>query len=1595
MSASTFSPEMPVKGFRVHASHNVSRQYEDVTFDVSVEDGSDFNVTLTEDGHVLREMSCHLKADIKQMTYPFPAGNHTLTFTANNSVSSSVFTVFLVTQVPLDNLTITPLCSQRNCSMYTSVGPPRSQMTCLFNYGDNTGDSPCQDHVYGKCGSYRIVAVCSNLLGTVTREVNVSVSVPTHLHVTYKCALTTCMFKWTVDPASHKFMCQVDFGDLFFAVVTESDEEEHVYNESGNYNASVRCYGNCSNEFRPVNVTVLEPVSGLKAKCDSNVADGDMYKIGVSIDKGFPVEINYHFGGLQFDRNGSYTDDMTWAFLYTRSPMHWHGSLLVHVNASNGQSFQNTSCYVTVVESIREVVVLEKHNTTFVKVNQTLEFVVTAATGSNVTCHVMPGDGQHAVSVDMPSNMTGSWSLVNISYSQAGHFSPRFYLVNPVSKSNVSLEAVVQQVVGEIVLTAVTPVAVGRTATYSARASGMPTDPVCYWQFANGTVKNVSAEALTHGRPLTENVTYDDSAVGNQRVAVNCSNHVSWSNASTTVVVEEMVSGLRIHPKMTPTALGNNSTISFTVKKGSHLTYDVDVDDNGVHYGGNSFYPSTFNVSHTYNTTGNYTISVIVSNDVNNMSASGTEMVVQPSSDGPGLIACTHYNVSVPTLLHVTYKCALTTCMFKWTVDPASHKFMCQVDFGDLFFAVVTESDEEEHVYNESGNYNASVRCYGNCSNEFHPVNVTVLEPVSGLKAKCDSNVADGDMYKIGVSIDKGFPVEINYQFGGLQFDRNGSYTDDMTWAFLYTRSPMHWHGSLLVHVNASNGYSFQNTSCYVTVVESIREVVVLEKHNTTFVKVNQTLEFVVTAATGSNVTCHVVPGDGQHAVSVDMPSNMTGSWSLVNISYSQAGHFSPRFYLINPVSKSNVSLDVDVDDNGVHYRGNSFYPSTFNVSHTYNTTGNYTIRVIVSNDVNNMSASGTEIVVQPSSDGPGLTARIRYNDYRLVSHASTIVMNAADATEYVDQRPGALSYTWYCRRENETHIEEMFTAPVVPLPTGTFLVVPRVPLPTGTFLVVSRVPLPTGTFLVVPRVPLPTCTFLVVPRVPLPTGTFLVVLRVPIPTGTFLVVPRVPLPTGTFLVVPRVPIPTGTFLVVPRVPLPTGTFLVVPRVPIPTGTFLVVPRVPLPTGTFLVVPRVPLPTGTFLVVPWVHLPTGTFLVVPRVPLPTGTFLVVPKVPIPTGTFLVVPRVTLPTGTFLLFHRVLLPTGTFLVVPRVLLPTGTFLLVHRVPLPTGTFLVVPRVPLPTGTFLVVPRVPLPTCTFLVVPMVPLPTGTFLLVPRVPLPTGTFLVVPRVLLPTGTFMLVHRVPLPTGTFLEVPRVPLPTGTFLLVPRVPRPTGTFLLVPRVPLPTGTFLVVPMVPVPTCTFLVAPVVPVPTCTFLVAPIVPRPTETSLMAPIVPLPTCTFLVAPMVPVPTCTFLEAPIVPVPKRTFLVTPMVPVPTCTFLVAPMVHAPTCTFLEAPIVPVPTRTFLVTPMVPVPTCTFLVAPMVHAPTCTFLEAPIVPVPTRTFLVTPMVPVPTCTFLVAPMVPRPTETPLMAPIAPLPMGSPLWLPWSLVLQ
>ena len=94
-----FSLDIPLSGFSVVASDTASRSHENVTFEISMNEGSNFNITLSEDDDaILQVMNSENSTDIPPMWHAFPPGNHTLTFTANNTVSSLVFSLFLITQ---------------------------------------------------------------------------------------------------------------------------------------------------------------------------------------------------------------------------------------------------------------------------------------------------------------------------------------------------------------------------------------------------------------------------------------------------------------------------------------------------------------------------------------------------------------------------------------------------------------------------------------------------------------------------------------------------------------------------------------------------------------------------------------------------------------------------------------------------------------------------------------------------------------------------------------------------------------------------------------------------------------------------------------------------------------------------------------------------------------------------------------------------------------------------------------------------------------------------------------------------------------------------------------------------------------------------------------------------------------------------------------------------------------------------------------------------------------------------------------------------------------------------------------------------------
>ena len=711
-----------------------------------MEAGSNFNITLSEDdGQILQVMSSENSTDIPPMWHAFTAGNHTLTFTANNTVSSLDFTLFLITVDPLDSVEVTASCSLRNCSLDVRADEDVPK-TCRYDYGDDTAVSSIPDHEYEFCGSYLIVTECSNLVDSVKRELNVSVSVDVDITVSQTCALTTCTFKWQVEPDTEKTICRVAFGDSHFELVNANDRSEHTYEEPGRYGANVRCYGPCFDDVRQMNRTVLGNVTGLQVNhTDSPIAAGDVLQIYVSVlTTGGHVDVNIDMDGL-IQAKHLVLDSPTHTFASNSidvvAPMPPSGWLRVDVHASNGQSNQTTSFYVVVEMPISEIDVVETNSKTYARVGDTLSFAVTAGIGSNVTCESNPGDGQLIPSVPMTLNNDGASVLVNITYVQAGNYSPSFNLTNQVSSQQLlfPVPIVIQLEVETIKIIAAAVAEVGKPITYSTMLATnvVPTNPFCSWQFADGTETTVYAEELTTSAPLTVAVTYEIESIGGQIVRVNCSNLVSWSTAEATVLVQATISDVALHIGKSAIALGSTWNISTTIKSGSDAAYDLYVADDDVHQSGTVFpeeelYNSvTFQVSHTFNTEGNHTVHVNISNNVSYESES-LSVFVQAFLQGFNMSHVMPFNGGV-VIFTVGASKRAEHVFFNWTFgddSPALNEYASQVSD--------TVTYEKPHRYNP-GQYTVTLRCYNLISTVVLSLDVLVPKR-GGLTAHIENN---------------------------------------------------------------------------------------------------------------------------------------------------------------------------------------------------------------------------------------------------------------------------------------------------------------------------------------------------------------------------------------------------------------------------------------------------------------------------------------------------------------------------------------------------------------------------------------------------------------------------------------------------------------------------------------------------------------------------------------------------------------------------------------------------------------------------------------------------------------------------------------
>jgi PKD repeat protein len=310
------------------------------------------------------------------------------------------------------------------------------------------------------------------------------------------------------------------------------------------------------------------------------------------------------------------------------------GTYTAIVTASNSASTLTATTVVTVVaEPINGLHAVSDSPTVL---GQATALTATVVSGSRVTYTWDLGDGA-----------TGSGALVTHTYPALGPYTAVVTASNSVSLLTATTTVmIVDEPITSLSAASDSPTALGTPTTLSATV--VAGGHVVYdWDLGDGA--GGSGALLTH--------TY--AAVGAYTAVVTASNVGSTGTATTTVRVEQAVSGLRA-VNDSPTALGRPTALAAAVAAGTDVHYRWDLGDGTV-----LFLPF---LAHIYPALGTYTAVVTASNSVSLLTAT-TAVLIVPDVPIRGLAAANDSPTVLgrPTTLSATVA-AGTNVTYTWAL---------------------------------------------------------------------------------------------------------------------------------------------------------------------------------------------------------------------------------------------------------------------------------------------------------------------------------------------------------------------------------------------------------------------------------------------------------------------------------------------------------------------------------------------------------------------------------------------------------------------------------------------------------------------------------------------------------------------------------------------------------------------------------------------------------------------------------------------------------------------------------------------------------------------------------------------------------------
>ena len=531
-----------------------------------------------------------------------------------------------------------------------------------------------------------------------------------------------------------------------------------------------------------------------------------------------------------------------------------------------------------------------------------------------------------------------------------------------------------------------TPKAVATNATYKItihphRGNNI-TYAVDFGAGENQTIYKVSLDS-----DLQVSFVYNMS--GHFNIFLYVTNIISFVVKTCTVVVQDVVLGLDFYGSIRPVPLGDGTIIHWIMRQGNGVNITIDFDD------GSTFHNGSFDIAylfaainnHTYAQTGEYTVTINVSNCVSNASIKDLAIVELPLE---GLtLNVIHANRDIEVNETVTIQITVQ--------EGTNPEFL--IDFGD---GTVTTTRElaVQHSYSSYDFYNVSVSAYNNVSRQNASKEIQVHKPVDPLVGfivtcsltnltdltRCMLNITQGTDFTCTWDWDDGSFSETRYeQLGNLTY-HNYSVVGHYNVALnctnrlynttsekkLIVEVPI---GGFMVADPIAKDFQVDFSVTWSTNQGTDANFTVTFTHVVSGMSYNATVTTSVDTTSGSAViTSAMMPDIGIYELEVTAVNHVTPCQTirlpvLVDIPITDPSLTRPKkFVEVSTTANfsfqisagSNVSLCWNFSDGSPaiyqYYQGRSFPSDGITIGHEYSVDGEFLVNLFVNNSVSNFT---------------------------------------------------------------------------------------------------------------------------------------------------------------------------------------------------------------------------------------------------------------------------------------------------------------------------------------------------------------------------------------------------------------------------------------------------------------------------------------------------------------------------------------------------------------------------------------------------------------------------------------------------------------